>query len=360
MEMLGTARGASGRLSTDPVIAAVRACNLAHILPVLGHEVGRNGFLIEHPWRVESESSIHVNDRNPSRWHDFGADDPSKCGGDLIDFIQHSTGVGFREAKAEAARLLGIDARMVSTPRDLQRRSIPRKPVMAATPVDLAPFVRRAQAALEHPSGAHSLAAHAFLSDRGIAPGGDIARRLRLGVIDASALRASRGTADGPYLGRIVFPYLDRDGVPQGFNARTVDSARRPRYLKARGVRQALPYNISSVRAHAPVIVVEGELDALAIATSMGTGAAVIATGGGHLAASHAAQLAGVSAAYLLFDNDAAGAAMAQRARRLLSEWDISSVPLTLPHSLKDPADFLSRHGSEDLRTWMLSRGVRT
>ena len=343
----------SSRLDFQEVIAAVRRCDLRQALSLLGHEVGRNGFLIQHPWREESKSSIHVRSDAPSRWHDFGATDDSKEDGDLIDFIRHSQSLAFDRAVLIAAAVLGIGSQSLASRRSRSRDSQTHDArTHARRDIDLETFVNRAQQAL-----AGSETARAFLRARGIDPDGKVARHMRVGVIDEAALKVSSGTATPWYLGRVVFPYMDRQGLCRGFNARTISlDASGSRYMKARGLQQSVPYNASSVRSGEAVVIVEGELDALAVLTSLGASTAVVATGGGALKRRHVAHLSGVSSAHLLFDRDDAGLGMARSAAELLTKSGIHSVTLSLPDSIKDPSDFLVHHGPDVMREWLANR----
>lgn len=358
-----TSTGRDRRPSHEDILDAVRHCNLRAVLEERGYEFGRWDFLKENPWRKERTSSICIRRDKPSRWHDFGAAPRENSDGDLIDFLRLAEDMSYRDALREAGRILAVRPSAVPPdrgPRRLkQRDSISeRSPTEPLVP-DLEPFTRRAHEALVRGTSEASQRARKFLTRRGLDPNGEVVRRMRLGVVDDTAMLGSASNLSRPMQGYLVFPYLDKVGTPRFYNTRTVYDSNSSRYRKPRGLRQVVPYNVSSVCPASPVIVVEGELDALSIMEALGPETAVIATGGGGLAERFLPHLEGIPLVYLLFDADQSGREYARAAESLLEARGTPAVQLAVPPGTKDASEALVRLGREKFRSSLLQQMER-
>ena len=340
-------------LDHEALFEAVRSCDLRQVLEARGYafQPGRDGFLRENPTRSERTASIRVRTDQPSRWKDFG----SGAGGDLIDFLEAAEGLDREEARRAAAAILGVasrtrggtrqnvntaksngEATSAQPPRDLEATSTQPDEVEG-----LDELVDQAHAALLRDETEHAERARAYLRARGLDPDGATIRAAKVGVVDPTVdlpESMKRFTFDG----RLVFPYRDRAGRVVFLNARAsgdVDQA--ARFRKPAGLEQPGPYRLEALHGRDHAILVEGELDALAVMDVLGVDTPVLATGGGGLSPKHVALLRDLDLVFLLFDRDERGEAFTRGAQSALKTLDVRTEALGLPDGAKDASEAL-------------------
>jgi DNA primase len=190
----------------------------------------------------------------------------------------------------------------------------------------------------------------------------------RQGVTDDTMIDAglARRYPDRPdlrdaYRQRVLLPVRNADGQVIGLLGRNVGDPRWPKYLnpprtaiydKSRDLYQPLP---GPTRPGAHVIVVEGPLDALAIATTaisadLGDRYCPLTQSGRQLSATQARYVRSLDRHPILaFDADAAGRDSTTRIGALLAFAGCQAHVAALPDS-EDPASWLGLHGVDGLR----------
>jgi replicative DNA helicase len=334
----------------EALFDAVRSCDLRETLNRRGYQFQRDGFFQSNPLRDERTSSIHVRSDDRSRWHDFG----SSTGGDLVDFLQQAESLSLEEARAAAAELLGVRG-SGSTAGSRTRGSASQKVHIRKSAggerreVDLEPVARQAHEALWRGESSEAKRALAYLRERGFAADSAALRASRVGVIDASVELPLEAMRREVWNGRITFPYQDGDRVPF-LNGRAAASvATTERYRKPTAVEQVVPFTIGSL-AGSSVVLVEGELDALAVREALGDEVAVLATGGGGLRDRDVPLLREAREAFLLFDADETGSTFTTGARKALEALGMNVGSLTLKDGSKDASEALVASGRQAFR----------
>ena len=261
------------------------------------------------------------------------------AGGDVIDFVRRSKGVGFREA----LRLLG------ETPATAQLPPRPTPPRRRLSLEDR--LILLAATELYHETLLRTPAMLRYLETRGV--DAVLARRCRLGYCDGGALVAylrrrrlslRRAEAlglvfpngDETMRGRIVIPDL-RDGSVGWMVGRVVDGRRPPRYRGLSLERPLLGWD--QARGRHPLIVTEGPFDWL---TLVGWGLAACAVLGTQPSGAALGLLRQTSAVIVAFDADEAGIA---GARHLASVLGQAARVVSLPDRAKDVNDLATRPG---------------
>jgi replicative DNA helicase len=337
---------------------AVRTCDLRAILEARGHKFKKDNFFETNPLRQERTTSIHIPSNDPSRYFDFGPNE----GGDLIDFLQSAENLTLQEARHQAATLLGIDITTpsrkaskppVSTPATTTATNSNINPAATSTPAaskhDYTTLATQAHEALWAGESPEAQRALEYLKSRGFSADSVALRIAKLGVIDAT-VPLTPDWAPTTWRGRIVIPYTSQTGHVHFLNARqpSHDAPQNQRYRKPTGARQTTPYTIGTLPGSI-VILVEGELDALAIYEAMGDEYSVVATGGGKLRDEHIPLLKEAARVYVLFDSDESGQGFAQNAQLQLEAEKITVGQLTLKDA-KDPCELLATRGKAALR----------
>jgi DNA primase len=144
----------------------------------------------------------------------------------------------------------------------------------------------------------------------------------------------------------IVIPWLYQG---QFWNIRIRSlSGETPKYLPPTGVANGL-YNAQRIRDYKPVVIVEGELDALSIQQTVGNHITAVATGGtgGARLNRWLAAIAIAPAYYVAFDSDEPG--------QVAANWWMNILPgarrlLPSPH---DPNDMLRLGGERAISEWL-------
>jgi DNA primase len=318
------------------------------------------------PFHGEKTPSFYVYE--DGHYHCFG------CGahGDAIGFVMQSEGAGFMEAVERLAAEAGIDVPKPSPEAaETERRRH-----------DLASVLEAAQASYHRrlflPEGRR---AKEYLLGRGLSE--QTIRRFGLGwsgegrgalavdlardgvtedqLVDAGLMRRDHetGRTFDLFFNRVMFPIRDRRGRPISFGGRILGDGQ-PKYVNGpetalfskRRTLYSLDLAREAVRGGAPLVVVEGYLDVIALAQA-GIGSAVAPLGTA-LTEEQLEELWRLAPAPILcFDGDAAGARAAARAAEL-------ALPLLAPErTLKlatlptgeDPDTLVRRQGAGGMRT---------
>lgn len=235
------------------------------------------------PFNPEKTPSFFVNDQKQA-WFDFS----SGKNGSIFDFVMLTEGVSFREAVERLAHMAGLPLPQRS-PED-ERREVRRKTLYEV--VELAAKFFEEQ--LQSRAGAR---ARGYLADRGLSPATIAKFRLGYAPADRFALKEFLGSKkisvedmvesgmliagdDIPvpydrFRDRIMFPIHDFKGRVVAFGGRALGDAE-PKYLNSSETplfhKGWLLYNGHLARAAAskgaPLIVVEGYMDAIAMSTA--------------------------------------------------------------------------------------------
>jgi len=320
------------------------------------------------PFNKERTPSFFVNDQK-GFYHDFS----SGKHGDIFSFVMESEGVTFPEAVERLAGLAGMAMPKMSRQAEVEegrRRTLHEVVGLAA---------QFFEATLATRSGAR---ARGYLADRGLDPATQLKFRIGYAPPERFALKEHLGGLgvsvddiiaagllvagdDIPiphdrFRDRVMFPISDLGGRIVAFGGRALDKEARAKYLNSPETalfhKGRMLYNGAAARkaAHqgAPVIVVEGYVDVIALVTAGYEGA--VAPLGTALTDDQLALLWKMADEPMLcFDGDAAGRRAAYRA-----------VDLALPHlkpgkSLRfaslpqghDPDDLVRSGGRARLQT---------
>lgn len=315
------------------------------------------------PFHKEKTPSFTVND-DKGFYHCFG------CGahGDVIGFTMRIDNLPFPEAVERLAREAGLDM-PISSPEE-RRREEEARTLLGATEAACQWF----EAQLRAPGGRHALD---YLKGRGLAD--ETIGAFRLGfapegrgllkqalkakgfdealLLEAGLLTKPEGAGESFdfFRGRVMFPILSARGQVLAFGGRTLGDGQ-PKYLNSRDTPlfdkgrtlYALDKAREPVRAGAPLIVVEGYMDVIALHAA-GFGGAVAPLGTALTEAQIVALWRLQPEPRLCFDGDDAGQRAALRAAD-------RALPLLKPgHSLQfvvlpvgeDPDSLIRRRGRD-------------
>jgi DNA primase len=315
------------------------------------------------PFHGEKSPSFHVYD---DHYHCYG------CGehGDAIAFVMRSQGAGFMEAVGQLAAEAGMEVpKPTPEAAEAERRRLDLNAVLDAAAQS---FQRR----LFLPEGARALD---YLRGRGLAEA--TIRRFGLGwsgegrgalaadlaregidpplLVQAGLMRPAedgRPAAD-MFFNRVMFPIRDRRGRTISFGGRILGDGQ-PKYVNGpetalfskRRTLFALDLAREAARTGAPVVVVEGYMDVIALHQA-GFGAAVAPLGTA-LTEEQLEELWRLSPCPVLcFDGDAAGGRAAARAAELALPHLTAeqSLRLTSLPDGEDPDTLLRRRGGEGI-----------
>jgi DNA primase len=317
------------------------------------------------PFHGEKTPSFYVYE--DGHFHCFG------CGahGDAIGFVMQSEGAGFMEAVERLAGEAGLEVPKPSpAAAEAERKRLDMVAVIEAAQLS---YQRR----LLLPEGRSALA---YLQARGLTE--QTIRRFGLGwsgegrgtlvaelgrdgisqdqLIDAGLMRRDEetGRAFDLFFNRVMFPIRDRRGRVVSFGGRIL-GAGQPKYVNGpetalfakRRTLYGLDLARAALRSGAPLVVVEGYMDVIAL-DQAGLGGAVAPLGTA-LTEEQLEELWRLAPAPILcFDGDAAGSRAAARAAEL-------ALPLLAPdRTLRlarlpagdDPDTLVRRQGAEGMR----------
>jgi DNA primase len=309
------------------------------------------------PFNQEKTPSFYVNDQK-GFYHDFS----SGKHGDIFDFLMETEGVTFPEAVERLASLAGLQVPKMSREAEVQavrRRTLYEVMALAAK------FFETSLAAR---AGAR---ARGYLADRGL----DAATQVRFGIgyapADRFALKEHLGGQGVPvedmieagllisgddialpydrFRDRVMFPITDLTGRIVAFGGRALDKDVQPKYHNSPETplfhKGLTLYNGAGARkaAHqgAPVILVEGYVDVIAMVTA-GYEAAVAPLGTALTTDQLALLWKMADEPILCFDGDGAGHKAAYRAADL-------ALPLVKPGKSLRFAALPQGHDPDDL-----------
>lgn len=278
-----------------------------------------------------------------------------KCGlsMSLWEYVQSSRGLSPQETLRELARLAGYELPALD-PEAVERMERARAQAEAWESV-----LEHFQAELWGPAGE---TVRAYLAGRGYTEpesrgmglglftgAEDVAAHLKRAGFNedqAEPVRDALGNITKAY--KLAIAYRDPAGRIKGLIARALDGTD-PKYLYSRGLKRETPFNLDRARALPDkLLVVEGILDALAVREKAGL-SNVVALGDASLSETKLAQAVkyGTKAVVLGLDNDKAGADGTERALELLRKTGLRAYVLTLPEGVKDPDEYIKRHGPD-------------
>ncbi|WP_407176752.1 DNA primase [Bradyrhizobium sp. STM 3562] len=236
------------------------------------------------PFQQEKTPSFTVNDQK-GFYHDFS----SGKHGNIFDFVMETEGVGFIEAVERLAAMAGVPL-PAATP-DAERHEQRRKTLYDVMELAAKFFADT----LASRNGAK---ARGYLADRGISPGTQVQFRLGYASPDRFALKEHLGGHGIPvedmveaglliggedipvpydrFRDRVMFPITDLRGRVIAFGGRALEKDVPAKYLNSPETplfhKGNNLYNLATARAAAhkgaPLVVVEGYVDVIAMVTS--------------------------------------------------------------------------------------------
>ncbi|HRX64174.1 MAG TPA: DNA primase [Candidatus Absconditabacterales bacterium] len=176
---------------------------------------------------------------------------------------------------------------------------------------------------------------------------------------------AKKGQTDyfGFFRNRITFPIFDTRNNIVGFSARVLDPKDQPKYLNSSEhaafekskILYGLNFARSEVKVHDMLILVEGQMDVIALAR-LGLPIGV-ATCGTAVTEQHMKLIKRYTEnVYILFDNDEAGKNATIRALKIAYKQDIFPKMIVLPDDIKDVDDMANMENGLDLFKDCLSK----
>lgn len=362
---------------------------LEDVIAASGVELRRSGhgFMGCCPFHHDSTASLSVGGKSPDRFHCFG------CGasGDVIDYVQRREGLGFRDAIAHLDRTDRMPSlRQAPSETPAPRDYWPLVSVDRAHEVHALAWghlssgrrhaytvsylhyergidVRALEAALGQPVIGHGGRSWSWLTDRLLRDG--------VSIDDLHALdlahRSNTGVLRDTFQGRLMVPVRSAAGDIDGFIGRRIGTdPRRPKYRNPTHTTtfdksQALySPTVGPASPHATTVVVEGPLDALAVAGAAARAQRLdefwpCSTNGVTVSRVQAERVTSAGAAGLVIalDGDRAGAEGTQRwVEAVCRDLGRPAQVTRLPEGL-DPADWLAARGypgltAFDPRTW--------
>ncbi len=256
MPWKSTARAPARRLDWDAIKGEV--CIEAVAVALMGEPSGRrgaSGLWYVCPLHDDRNPSFHV-DPDRGSWRCFGCSEH----GDAPALAMRLEGLSFPEAVRRVAELCGLSAPSGDlpppsrpTPAKATGRPEPGPSGLAAG--DASALVEDAARRLWTPEGAGALS---YLHGRGLT--GETIRAARIGFVDRVAVPTRAGDRVFQASG-IVVPWFDRDRLAMA-KVRRLDDGK-PKYAEAFRDRPRVFPPLEAIRPGLPLVVVEGEFDAL-------------------------------------------------------------------------------------------------
>jgi DNA primase len=317
-----------------------------------------------------SERSASLTLFPDNHWYCFGC----KTGGSSVDFVMQFDKLEFRDAVEVVASEAGIPIQ--ETDNGARRTGPARADLHAAV---MSAAIAYAAELPSHPE------AVAYCESRGLSKairskwkigyacgtrvadcGAELTTLVAAGILGIPATGSANLDPYDRLAGRITIPICDPAGRPVAFTGRSLPGNESgPKYVNTPdtpiwdksatlfGYREALAIHRDAAPSTSPVIVLEGQLKALA---AIEAGHAAVSPGGTALTERHAALLARVSnTVHLAFDSlkpdgqrDTAGiaaqisAAKTLRASGLLVKCSRLEIPANAPQGARDPDDLLA------------------
>lgn len=327
------------------------------VVPLLGEGQRRGkALLYRAPWRsTDHTPSFAV---YTDGFHDFGTGES----GTALDFLMRHFGLTLPEAITQAQRYLGENPQHINRPRHERPSKTPQQP-SPAWQAEASAQLRSAQAYLWSSAGEQ---VRRYLHEQ---------RGLSDETIRQAGLGYNPGWRKTGYLKEddqsaylppgILIPYI-KEGQLYALRVRTPigdlavalgkpeakgrTGKRLAKYLNFYGSQPHFaPFNHTAIQTNQPLVIVEGEFDALLAQQELGGEIGVITLGSASAALSpdNRDHINTCSVVYGLLDNDASGQKAAQR---LQAELTTRVIPLSLPVG-KDITDFVMTHRG-DLKAW--------
>lgn len=247
------------------------------------------------------------------------------------------------------------DAVSVQNEREAEGNTAPEPAAESDRPEWLVTLLEQAQAALKDGQSKEAEAARAYLKQRGITT------LKHFGVADGSveAPEHFKPRYRRSMSGRLLIIYRDEQGHLDYYNARDVTgkAGKEYKYLKPAGESMRVPFNpLALTQAEEqgqPLLLTEGELDAVAVMEALGPTYPVLGCSGGNLPKGWHERIAtsGVEV-IILADNDAPGAEKARTLNEEITKHNARARLLTItlePH--KDASAALEQLGRRGLAT---------
>ncbi len=281
------------------------------------------------PFHQDSHPSFEV-DPQRNTWRCW----PCNLGGDAPALVMKQNGVAFPEAVRIVAELSGIVASSGGSPRPRSpARLSASKPAKAASPpperssglppCEASELVTEAAGRLWTPEGTEALA---YLHTRGLTD--ETIRVARLGVVKRVSIPTREG--DRCYQARgVVIPWFDVDRLAL-VKIRQPEGAQ-PKYVEAFRDRPGIFPDPAVIQPGRPLVIVEGEFDALLLGQELRDLAAVVTLGSASSQPDSSILVDLMPAApwFLALDGDEAG-------DKAASEWPARAIRVRPPQGVKD------------------------
>lgn len=372
-----TANGVPVSFSFDPdTKEQVRAAT--DIAELIGSrlELRRQGrhYVALCPWHRDTRPSLQVN-TDRQIWKCWVCD----IGGDVFNFLMQDEGLSFPEALKKLADRAGIVLR--NTPQNTRSQTSPDVKAEIFRALECAQKLFQ-RSLLE---GAEGAAARDYLAERGInqesiatfgiglAPNSwsallDSAQREKLSphVLESAGLviKRERGGHYDRFRNRLMFPIRDREKRVIAFGGRILPGNEEgAKYINSPETRlfhknqqlYGLELASTAIRQAKQALIVEGYTDVI-LAHQHGVQNAVAVLGTA-LGSPHLKILRNhCDSVVLLLDGDEAGQRRSDDVLELFLHAQLDVRVLTLPQGM-DPADFVLKHGADELRSQIAAAG---
>jgi DNA primase len=294
------------------------------------------------PFHDERTPSFAVDSTRPT-WTCFGCKEHGDAA-DLVEKIEHLT---FPASARRAAEIAGESLAETSTVRPTPKiLSMPKERPPTLDPDEAARIVSDASERIWGAAGREGL--DYLVEERGLTE--ETIRAARLGWCQGVKLKTQDGrpyTASG-----VVVPWFDGERLAMVKIRRMGDA--KPKYIEAyRSLPKAFP-SLAKVRPGHPLVVVEGEFDALLLDQEIGEHAAVITIGSASNSLTPDLLRALLPAApwFLASDNDGAG-------DRFAESWPARAKRVKPHTDIKDWTDLHSTGWNRIRYQWMGVLGIR-
>jgi hypothetical protein len=275
---------------------------------------------------------------------------PCDLGGDAPALVMKLRGVAFPEAVRVVAELSGVVVPLGRSAGPPLREPAavcskapdpPPERSRGLSPADATALVTEAAQRLWSPEGTEALA---YLHGRGLTD--ETIRAARLGVVASVSIPSRDGDSD--FLARgVVIPWFDEDRLAL-VKVRQPEGSE-PKYVEAFHDRPGVHPGIEAIEPGRPLVIAEGEFDALLLGQELHDLAAVVTLGsassrpeGGILV-----DLMAAAPWYVALDDDAAGDKAASR-------WPARAIRVRPPGAYKDWSE--AAQARVNLRRWWSDR----
>lgn len=317
-------------ISAADVIASVNCRD--YVRSVWGKPTHQGGKYDQYvsQWRDEKNPSFAV---YADGFKDFGGAGES---GSVIDFAMRQHGLTFQEALHTLAGSNILTPDFHRQPTAQKPKETPHEPPPMEWQHDVSTTLNSLTSAWDTPQG---MQARAYLNQRGISD--DLIDRFNIRFnpdwLNTGYLQDDKPVSIAP--GIVIPNWID--GVLWGVKIRRFEG--KHKYTHVKGSKPSAPFNADSLTPESPVLICEGEFDAILAQAELGDGWAVITLGGAsqRLANRWHDLLKTAPSVYACFDNDSAG-----REAFANLPADIQAKPVILPTGIKDITDYILSGGA--------------